>query len=366
MISRSGSVFCLAVMALVSCSRVQDSGRGTVAFVSKVLADRNSEEAGIIAHAAEPSRSGDIYLIGSPYFCTVFGDRFSACDERDNVDGSSVPDMLPDFAGETLVSIMDETGLPADADSLALVARRERSVRLALTALDTASHLSPYDMDGLIYKAPAKIIILGDPLIEEYGHFDIDTLFRSTSCNVPLVAPVDLMLEKVFSSRPGRRLNVGMIVDAERTDTLVYGSLFRKCAERHGAGASECVILPSSAGDNLLHILLDRYSVGHKAPLDALIIDDIALDVRLVKSELADMLSILNEGSMTYGRMIADDFSILDSFYEVSGICYDILRGKNLFTHNISKPQFVSYLPVDKPGAEDGQIMLIPVSYVQN
>ena len=97
-----------------------------------------------------------------------------------------------------------------------------------------------------------------------------------------------------------------------------------------------------------------------------MLVDDISLDIRTLKFELADLLSILNESSMTYGRMIADNFLLLDSFNTVADFLYSYLRSNNLFTHNISKPQVVTYLPIPKPETEDGSIILIPSSYVQN
>ena len=73
------------------------------------------EELGCISYAATPFRSGDIYLVGSSYYCSAFGDRFESFDAKDNVDGSENPDMLPDFAGETLVSICDDSVFAGDS-----------------------------------------------------------------------------------------------------------------------------------------------------------------------------------------------------------------------------------------------------------
>ncbi len=74
----------------------------------------------------------------------------------------------------------------------------------------------------------------------------------------------------------------------------------------------------------------------------------------------------MNEDSITYGKMIANEIQVLDSFDVAASACYDILRSNNLFTHNISFPQLVTYLPVSKPETEDRSIILIPGSYVQN
>ena len=69
---------------------------------------------------------------------------------------------------------------------------------------------------------------------------------------------------------------------------------------------------------------------------------------------------------MTYGRMISRNFVFLNTFDTVAESCYSLLRENNLFTHNIAKPQVSIYRPVRKPESDDGSIILIPGSYVQN
>lgn len=358
------AVLMLVASLSVSCKRNTLSGEQTIGFVCDILDGKYPEELGCISYAATPFRSGDIYLVGSSYYCSAFGDRFESFDAKDNVDGSENPDMLPDFAGETLVSICDDSVFAGD--SLGRIERRERAVRLALAALDTVTHISPYDLDGLKYKTPAKMIVLGEPSLSEFGGFDIDTLFRSTNCKVPVISPVDLMLERVLKSNPSRRMNIGIIANTDIVSTSVYASRFRTAAAKYSDNGAKCVIVNSVGRDSLIHHLLDEYSKDNTAPLDAIIIDDISLDIPLLKSELADILSVLNEDSITYGKMIANEIQVLDSFDVAASACYDILRSNNLFTHNISFPQLVTYLPVSKPETEDRSIILIPGSYVQN
>ena len=113
--------------------------------------------------------------------------------------------------------------------------------------------------------------------------------------------------------------------------------------------------------------LLHKYmSEGNVQPLDAVLVEDITVSVDSLKSERADLVSVMNESSMTYGSLFSRDFVLMDSFSTVASECYAILRKGNLFTHNIAKPQSVFYRTVEKPLAEDGSIILIPDSYVQN
>ena len=120
-------------------------------------------------------------------------------------------------------------------------------------------------------------------------------------------------------------------------------------------------------GDRLLHRFLQRYiAEGNTRPLDAILIDDLAVRPDSLKNELADIVSVMNESSMTFGRLISRNFVFLDTFDSVADYCYALLRENNLFTHNIAKPQVSIYRPVRKPESGDRSIILIPGSYVQN
>ena len=69
---------------------------------------------------------------------------------------------------------------------------------------------------------------------------------------------------------------------------------------------------------------------------------------------------------MTFGRLISRNFFFLSAFDEVADDCYAFLRDNNLFTHNIAKPRVTIYRPAKRPDSDDGSIILIPGSYVQD
>lgn len=357
----------VSVSALLACSTPGGPVRQTVPYVESVLAGEDGHASGLLSAMSSPLPSGSIVLLGRPSACNAFAERFVSCDERDNVDARRVPDGLPDFAGETLVCIADDAVPGELSDSAAAVGFRERTVRKVVAALDTVAHVSPFDLDGMMGKAPAKLIILGDPLMAEYGSFDIDTLFRSMSCDVPVISPADLMLENLFSKKAGKALNVGILADLEAADSLMYVTLFQRAASRHSSPDSRCFVFPSgAASDSLLHRMVRSYAAKFSRPLDAVLVNDLRVNVDSLKAELADMISVMNRSSMTYGRFIAKDFVLMDGFSEVSSACHAIMRDRNMFTHNISLVQTVTYVPVSKPGTDDGSIILIPASYVQN
>ena len=357
-----------AASAMWGCDRYVGPSRQTVPYVESVLAGSDRHTLGLLAASRVPLPSGSIVFIGNSADCNAFAEGFAACDERDNVDARPFPDGLADFAGETLVCISDDYTVDF-ADTAACRAFRERTVRKVVAALDTLAHVSPFDLEGLIRKPAAKLVILGDLEMCEYGGFDVDTLLRSTSCDIPVVHPVDHMFGTLFDSGRGRAMNIGVIADVDGVaDSLRYVSAFMRHAARRGLSEdSRCFVFPSAAeGDSLLHRLVLSYARENRRPLDAVVVDDYGLDVDSLKSELADMISVMSESSMTYGRFLARDFVLMDVFGEVCSACHSILRERNLFTHDISQVQTVSYTPVDLPDSDDGSILLIPVSYVQN
>ena len=360
------TLLCLSAALLSSCRRTAVERRPTIPYVREILSSKISPELDVLRRAASPSVTDDITVIGPSAVCERFSERFSLYDRRDNVDGSYAADALPDFAGETLVCIADDSLATAAGDSLRAAGLRERTVRDVLCALDTVLHISPYDMEGQSSKKSSKLVILAGANTALYGSFDVDTLMRSSGCGIPVLSPLDLALDRAFDSSC-RLLNVGIIYDPSVASGDVYAGRFALKAAETGHAGSLCYTMPTADRDSLMHALVHSYlDSGHGGALDAVIVDDLSVDVEALKNELAGMVSIMNESSMTYGRMISKGFSLIDSFDETAGTIYSMFREYNLFTHNIAKPQVVACRPVPKPEAGDASIILIPGSYVQN
>lgn len=355
------------LLLLPSCRRKAVEYRPTIPYVRTILADRTGHEMSVLRSVPAPSVQADISYIGPSAAADRFAELFRDYDCRDNVDGSFKPDGLPDFAGETLDCISDDSLAVASADSSYISFLRERVVRDALCALDTALHISPYDIDGLGLKSRSKMIVLGTPAISRHGAFDVDTLFRSAGCGIPLFSPIEITFDKVLGSGGRRLMNVGVIYDPRFCSEQDYQELFARACRRHGHSGSLCFPLPSGDRDSLVFRLLDAYvSSGHGGVLDAVIIDDMYVNTDEVKNELARAVSVMNESSMTYGRLISKDFEVESCFELTAGAMYDYLRQHNLFTHNIAKPQLQTFRPVPRPEADDASVILIPGSYVQN
>lgn len=363
------SVACmaLAAVAAVSCGPREVNLRPTIPYVEEILNGSRIRERSVLEASALPQPSGDICISGSQQACYAYADFLSAYDGRDNVSGAHVPDALPDFAGERIACIADEEGFAARAMAGDTLELRRQAVMRMVCAMDTVVHITPYDTEGSGRKASAKLMVLADPCLSEYGMFDIDTLKISLGNKIPVVSPLGLMLDYVFGLHPGREMHIGIIYDPELAPEDVYSKQFSRAAAAKGVSGSTCIAFPAGGRDSLLHRLVRDYvSSGNVNPLDAVLVDAPSVAPDSIKTELADMVSLMNESSMTYGKMIAGDFRLVHGFDVVAEYCYDMLRRHNLFTHNIALPEVVLYRPVPDPGSRDGEIILIPELYVQN
>ena len=359
------SLFALLTLSS-ACRRQVVETRPTIPLVREILAEKNGPRMQLLRDL-QPMPAADISIIGSDFTCERLAEQFYFRDLQDNVDAGLQEDGLPDFAGETFSCIEDSLDYRSFIAAGQPEELRKQTVLRVLAALDTVVHISPYDLDGLATKASSKMIVLADPFLAEYGGFDVDTLLQSLGCGVPVIRPIELMIDRAFEQSGRGDLSVGIICDPRFEESGIYSKIYaRKAAERGAKGAS-CVTFGTADRDSVLHRFLRQYrDAGNEKPLDAILIDDLSVQPDSLKIELAEIVSVMNESSMTYGRLIARNFVFLNTFDSVAEHCYALLRENNLFTHNIAKPQVSIYRPVRKPESDDGSIILIPGSYVQN
>lgn len=360
-------LFLLLILLLpAACKRQAVETRPTIPLVRDILSDRSDPWAQALRER-KTVRQADITLIGSEFACDRLAEQMSFRDRLDNVDARATVDGLPDFSGETFVCIEDVTPYSGILAREGPEALRQQTVRRVLAALDTVVHISPYDMEGLSVKPTSKIVVLADPFLSEYGGFDVDTLLRSTQCPVPVFIPIERMIEDAFERGGRGDLSVGIICAPQYDSAGVYERVFARKAEERGSKGASVVTLGVERRDSVLYDFLDRYqAAGHTKPLDVILVDDLSVNTDSLKNELAEIVSVMNESSMTLGRLVSRNFFFIDAFETVSAQCYNYLRENNMFTHNISKPQVTVYRPVRKPESDDGSIILIPGSYVQN
>lgn len=356
-------------MAIAACGTEEENGRTTIPIVRNILSDKSSDEFRMLEQHTKSDPNSDICIIGSESECLGLAEIMAAEDKRDNITGNPEKDGLMDFSGETISCIVDTSAAKYGGYIIAgkeyLV--RERAVMIAMNAVDTVCHLSPYDLEGMGFKQSSKIIVIANPHMAKFGKFDIDTLFRGTGCSCAVIAPLSIMMDEAFAEN--RPISIGILAKPQFSFSEAYAECFNERVKTTpGVAGSQCVMLGAhSDSASIMKSFLDDYVAGgNERPLDVIMVDDIGLDIDELKSELASLISIMNEESMKYGKLISNNFRFLDSASSTCRWIYNHLRSENLFTHNIYKPQINTYIPVEAQD-EKKSLLLIPGNhYVQN
>lgn len=346
----------LAVFALASCKGKEEGLHPTIEYVSAVLSDHTLPAYRILADTPRPVSSGEVALIGTSEKCNRIADVLLYSDIHENVDGKPVSDGLADFSGETISLICDKVTAPYEEtlSHLGEALIREMAVREVIAAVDTLTHLSEYDVEGIGRKSPAKLLVLTDPWLEVYGAFDIDTLLRSAGCGLKVISYAASVCDKALEYGPC----VGII----STDTTsIWNCAFSGRADKAGIAGAVSSVFPvrEGANDALTSFLDDYAAAGNKRPLDAIVVDDPTADVAAMRVALENIHNIACPESMQYGHLLSRGFRIVDGAEVIARECYAELRGSNIFTHNISRPHAIVYDAILRPGADDGSIVLI-------
>ena len=352
-----------ALSLLLSCKREAPSPRPTIPLVLEIAAD-TSGAGGLAAKAGSRGADGSIAIIGEPSDVLTLARRFQSCDLVDNVDGRSVRDSLPDFAGETFDAILDVFNTPyahflappVQPDSL-----REAAVRAAVSAWDSLAFRSPADKKAILKKSQAKILIFTSSLQAAFGLFDVDTLQQITGGKSRLLSPVDVMLEDALAT--GQK-NLAVWTTREAREADVWENAF---AVKDPTGEARLsVLVPDAALDvrTELRNLLRQYQ-GTGRTLDVLMVDRFDIDPAPLASELAMIRRAGTEEDAAFDRMLSPGFRLLTPAQSLIRSTYDILRGQRLFTHRIARPAIRYYETVE--GAQGHSVLMeVAPAYVQS
>ncbi len=167
-------------VSLLSCGRKESGGANATPYVESIIADTTSREYGLVSAYNPHKREASIAVVGGPREVILMTEALLVSDRFSNVDGSSSPDGLPDFAGESIVPVI----IPEIS--------RETVARGFVAAMDTLVHADVSDAERSLVKLPAKIVVLASPEVRDNGYSDVDTLCAVIGRAVPVVAvPAD-------------------------------------------------------------------------------------------------------------------------------------------------------------------------------
>ena len=351
----------LAAAAFSSCRQVVFTPRPTIPLVLSIAADTTGPSR-LAAQAGQRGADGSIALLGEPAEVLALTRRFQHADLRDNVDGRTVRDSLPDFAGESFDAILDVLNAPYThflEENPALDSLREAAVRNAVFAWDSTCFKSAQDLESRLHKTRAKILIFTASMQAEYGLYDVDTLQQLCGGRSILLSPAEVLLDEAFA---GGALHVGVWTSRDVKASDAWQQVFERKAP---AGASLAVITPDAALDvrTELRGFLRQYRATGR-PLDVLILDKFSVDLSPLQSELTMIRRAGAEEDAAFDKMLSPQFRFLEPGPAIVDATYRILRERNLFTHRIANPA-VHYYQTEE--SEDGTPCLVEVgaAYVQ-
>ena len=349
---RNTILFLGTCLLLAACHERQAPVRDTIPYVKQLAVDTAGTYS-LLESYRSAGTAGSIAVIGEPDAAWRLATRFLAADEVDNIDGKARPDRLPDFAGESCDSLMDEYNAPytrmaaSSPDSL-----REIAVRNAVMSIDSVAYSNALDPMSRLRKSRAKVFVLANSLLAEYGQFDIDTLFKMAGREALILTPVETMLET--AAKAGCR-SVAVWAPQEARSAYEHAALAYPKME---------VTVVSTTGNGMLRpafrdMLRIFRSLKPKETLDAVLLDSFTADMDELAAEQEHIHRQITEEDMAFDRILTPNFRFIDPNTSLTSALYRLLRERNLFTHDIAYPS-VRYYQTEEN--RDGEYVPVEVS----
>ena len=335
-----------AVLLAVACKPREGRSFETIDYVKRIAADTTAT-GGEFGLVRAWNAQGSIAILGEPEEVVFLSENLMNSDRFDNITGRAGNDILPDFAGERIAAILDVEHSPYSHYIPGMeTALREVTVRGTIAALDTVCRLNSFNEDALMPKQRAKVLVLGSSVAYACGYADVDTLFKMASRKIPVITPVESMVTRAFEGASGT-LNVGVWADETVIASGAYQAAFARQAAKHkDVTASLSLFSPEQEGDaaNRLISFLDKYeSDGTAFPMSVLLLDDYGINVTVLEAQLSEIRRMETPQMVEYNKLLSPDFRFVDASGSVITDIYRLLRGRNLFTHNIAYPALDVY-----------------------
>lgn len=269
-----------AVLMAFSCSQGVTDEVTLLPYVSEILSDTDSQEYTALSSYNSPDVKRNIVILDEESRTESLSSFLITADMVDNITGSASPDLLPDFAGENILSIQDNGNAPysdflPNTDNL-----RTATVQAMIATLDTS--------------AISKVTVLSSPFMAVYGYSDVDTLLAATSCALTVVSPLSIAADETADASL-----IGIVGDPQAVKIGIYETLF---------GADRVFLFEVDSTMKVTETF-------------------IGCDVVLI-----DNYDIL-PGTFTY-----ENIPVIDTREIASREIYRLMRERNIFTHFVKYP----------------------------
>ena len=353
----------MAVVFLPSCQKTK-LGHNFLPLTERLISDTTSSWYYPLSAFNPKSVDGTIALFGASDEVARMTEYLLTADNFNNVDGSSRPDSLPDFAGEIFAPVLDIANTPyqqyISENSEALLG--DIAVRAFLSAIDTAVYTVPADSLKSYPRTKAKMVVFPSSLFAAYGAADIDTLNAISGRKVPVIFTPNAMVEYLYS-RHSQGMNVGVLTTSDIMGAGVYSSVFPSIMKKYGDESTNYYVFcpdtarSESAKLNAFLSMFETSGVGGK--LSAIIVDDSTVDLGDMREAVDALISSVSAQDAPYRNLLASDFEMVDPMKAVSTVCYKYLRTKNLFTHRISYPEVKCYAAMPSYAVKGAQMDVV-------
>ena len=345
--------FLVLLGTLVSCHERQVNVRDTIPYVKQIAVDTTGTFA-LVSTYRTAGTKGSIAVIGEPEDAARLASFLLAADHVDNIDGKARPDRLPDFAGESFDILLDLYNAPylrlaaSSPDSL-----REVAVRNAVIAVDTVAYSNALDPNSRLVTSRAKVFVLANSLLSEYGQFDVDTLFKMAGREPLILTPVEAMLCTAADAGYKR-----VAVWAPAESRSAYENAARTWTPQMD------VTVVSTTGNGVLRpafrdVLRMYRSLKPGTNLDAVLLDSFTADLEELGAEVEHIHRQITEEDMAFDRILMPHFRFIEPNASLTAALYRLLREKNLFTHDIAYPT-VRYYQTEEN--REGEFVPVEVS----
>ena len=366
---RIASYITLPVAALflsVSCGRETVSDFVPAALAETAVSDTSSVWHKCIAGYTGSGNDGPIAIFGGVEETAVLSEVLLTADMFDNIDGSSDPDGLPDFAGETVMPVFDAVNSPYagyfDAGNGDFV--REVAMKGFLSSVSGHCSSSAFDQKLSLEKPEAKLFIFSSSLMSVSGNEDVEYVLERTGKDVGILNPVESSVSFFFSTAR-ENSNLGVWADEAVVRSGVYSGVFGKLrakyADRHNdsyrewAESQEIVCLSpemkGNAREKVLGYLEAYLDASYTVPLSCVIVDDPGAchAVDSLNAAVAEILASEAPETEACRSVLAEDFVFISPVRTLARDAYGWLRGNDRFTHYVAAPQVCGYATAVSP-----------------
>lgn len=355
-------------VSAVTCAPKEVQGIEASPFVEQVINDLSHPARKTLSAFDAGNEKGGIAVFDEEKRCLQLSGLLISQDYFDNIDGAKVQDFLPDYAGETVLSIIPSglsfEGMDKDAFG-------DFAAKLILAAMQPECSDDKFDLSHHSKKIPAKIVVIGSTTVGSFGIDDAQSLLDALGCDFPIISAVRSSIAQVFESQKAP-FAIGVISENDSLCVKAYHNEFARAARMASDNGSRCFVTSVSDADGAkdtepLFQFLDSYlDSGVSTPLNALIIDNSSINISSLEASLELIRTEPTAQNAVYRKLLAKDFRFIDAMESAAVQCYRTLRARNAFTHNIAYPKSEVYLMAEPDSLLLKSAQITVENYVQN